>query len=95
MARILIMTSTPTFLSIMLPAGADVLASKLETILLDTIALAVIDALPEEQLSAFEEVLAEGDEQKIVAFIEANVPDAREELYPLITDMTERAAALV
>ncbi|HRH24057.1 MAG TPA: DUF5663 domain-containing protein [Candidatus Paceibacterota bacterium] len=89
------MTTSPAFLSIVLPPGAASLVPNLETALLDTIALAVVEALPEEQLSAFEEVLAEGDEKKIVAFIEANVPDAREVLYPIVTDMAERVAALV
>ncbi len=89
------MTTSPAFLSIVLPPGTASLVPDLETALLDTIALAVVEALPEEQLSAFEDVLAKGDEKMIAAFIEANVPDAREVLYPIVTDMADQVAALM
>lgn len=85
---------TPTFLSVVLPPKAEHIVPALTGVFLDSLALAVIDALPEEKLTAFEDVLASGDEQKIVAFIEANVPNARRALAAVADDFRARLAAL-
>lgn len=86
------MTSA-TFLSVTLPPGADHLVPKLEQTFLDTIALAVVEALPEDKLETFEQLLAAGDASDVIDFIEANVPDAREEINSIARQMHSRLAA--
>jgi len=70
-----------------IPLASSDTADSLEMTMLETISLAVIDALPSERLAEFEEVLAEGDEEKISAFIEAHVPQARDVIGPIIEDI--------
>lgn len=87
-------TTSSMVLGIALPPGADTLAQSLEATLCDTIALAVVDALPASKLVEFEAVLSGGDEHDIGAFLETYVPRARDVIRDALGDAKEDLALL-
>lgn len=87
------MTASPSFLGVTLPHGADALAASLEVALIESVAIAVVDALPASKLAQFEAVLAGGDAGDIGAFLELYVPKARDIIGPIADEMRESLAA--
>ena len=83
----------PAFV-VQLPNDLQASRAQLEATLLDTLAVAVVDALPEEQLPAFERVLADGNDASIQAFLEEHVPRVRDELAEIAGHFSARIKAL-
>lgn len=87
------MAASPSFLGIALPHGADALAASFEIALIESVSIAVVDALPASKLAQFEAVLAGGDAEDIGAFLELYVPKARDIIGPITDDMRESLGA--